>query len=167
MTFKIVHHTHPLLSQKLESFDFLDPPVDPIEFAKELFETMIESEAIGLAANQCGFPYRVFCIKSNPGIVCYNPRIVDSSTKEVLLDEGCVSYPKLFLKVKRPQTIKVRYDEPNGNTVTTKFTGITARVFLHEYDHLEGINFTRRSNRIHLDRALRQQKWLLRHTKHA
>lgn len=97
-----------------------------------------------MAANQLGLPYRVFAIKSNPVIVAYNPRIVDASSKEVVLDEACLSYPGLALKVSRPETIKVRYTYPNGATETLIYSGMTARIFQHELDHLNGIMFTER-----------------------
>lgn len=162
MIYDIVDADHPALKQVTPSFDFLNPPIDPIQFAKDLFETMMHNNGLGLAANQCGFPYRVFAVRSNPGLVVFNPRIIDQTTEELYLDEGCLTYPNLVLKVKRPSMIKVRYYEPNGNVVTQKFIGMTARIFLHEMDHLNGINFTQRANKIHLDRGLRQQKVLKR-----
>lgn len=160
--FTIVEDDHPALRQELPIFDFANPPVDPITFAKELFETMLHNNGIGIAANQCGFPYRVFAIAANPGIVCFNPRIIDQTTEEVSLAEGCLTYPMLFLDIKRPKSIKVRYTEPNGNTVTQKFTGMTARIFLHELDHLNGANFTQRASAIRLEQGRRKQKKLLR-----
>lgn len=160
--FTIVGDDHPLLKQQLQQFDFANPPVDPIEFSKELFETMLHNKGLGLAANQCGFPYRVFAIAANPGIVCFNPRVVDQTTDESYLEEGCLTYPFLYVEVKRPKAIKVRYTEPNGNIVTQKFTGMTARIFLHELDHLNGMNFTQRASPIHLERSRRRQKKIQR-----
>lgn len=165
MLYQLVTPDHPLLSQQLEPFDFSNPPIDPIQFAKDLYETMLHNKGLGLAANQVGMPYRVFAIAAAQGIVAYNPKIVDQTTAEVFLEEGCLTFPSLFMKVKRPGAIKVRYTEPNGNVVTNKFTGMTARVFLHELDHLNGIKFTQRANKIHLDRALRLQKQIQRQQK--
>lgn len=165
MIFDLVDPSHPALSQQIQPFDFASPPTDPIQFAKDLYETMMHHNGLGLAANQCGFPYRAFALKANPGIVCFNPRIVDETTEQLYLDEGCLTFPYLVLKVKRPKNIKVRYIEPNGNVVTQKFIGMTARVFLHEYDHLQGINFKHKANPIHLERGLRQQKIIQRQQK--
>ena len=103
---------------------------------------MLAHGGIGLAANQLGLPYRVFAIKANPILVCFNPRIVDVSEDMVELDEGCLTYPGLMLKIKRPATIRCRYTYPNGETVTEIYGGMTARIFQHEFDHLEGKNFT-------------------------
>lgn len=162
MILDIVSPGHPALRETLPNFNFANPPTDPIQLAKDLFETMLHNKGMGIAANQCGLPHRVFAIAASPGIVCFNPKIVDQTTEEVLLDEGCLTYPMLAMKVKRPASIKVRYTEPNGNVVTQKFTGMTARVFLHELDHLNGINFTQRANKLHVERAQRVQKALLR-----
>lgn len=165
MIYELVSCDHPLLSQKLEPFDFKSPPTDPIQLAKDLFETMVHNKGLGLAANQCGLPYRVFAIAANPGIVVYNPRIVDQTTEEIQLEEGCLSYPNFFVKIKRPRNIKVRYTEPNGNVVTQTFIGMTARVFQHELDHLNGINYKQRAHKLHLERAQRQQMILNRRSK--
>jgi len=82
-----------------------------------------------------------------------NPKIIDVSSEMVTLEEGCLSHPNLFVKIKRPKFIKVRFTHPDGTTETKKFDGITARVFQHEMDHLNGILHTKRANRYHLDQA--------------
>ena len=103
---------------------------------------MLSHDGIGLAANQIGLPYRVFAIKANPVLVCFNPRIVDYSKETIVLEEGCLTFPGLYLKIKRPRDIKCRFTYPNGETITKTFTGATARIFQHELDHLNGILFT-------------------------
>jgi peptide deformylase len=120
---------------------------------------MYEKNALGLAANQVGTPYRIFAMRGSPeNFVCYNPRIVEKSQKEIVLEEGCLSYPNLIIKIKRPESIRVRFSTPNGDTITKQFTGMTARVFQHEYDHLEGIRFYDKANRFHRDQAMRKWK---------
>jgi peptide deformylase len=155
---KLVDMYHPMLSTKLENFDFSNPPTDPIQLAYDLVETMKQEKGMGLSANQCGLQYRVFCMESNPVLICFNPRVVDVSSEEVELDEGCLSFNNLWLKIKRPKHIKVRYTEPNGNVVTKKFTGMTARCFLHEMDHMEGIKFIERVGKVQLEMAKKRQK---------
>lgn len=154
---ELVKPTHPILHKKVELFDFASPPCDPVHLANQLIKTMNHHNGLGLSANQCGLPYRVFVMRSNPTKVCFNPRVIDTSTDEILLDEGCLSYPFLFVKIKRPSIIKVRYTDAFGETHTDKFIGMTARCFLHELDHLDGINYTRRANKALLDRAKRHQ----------
>lgn len=167
MILKLVEQDHPALHTTTETFDFGSPPTDPIQLAKDLYETMVENKGLGLAAPQVGLPYRAFALYAVPGIVCFNPRIVDVSNETILLEEGCLTIPHLFLKVKRPRKIKVRYTEPNQNIVTKILDGMTARCFLHELDHLNGLMYTKRANKIHLERALRKKKELDRLVKKA
>jgi peptide deformylase len=153
MIYELIDCNDPLLTQKMDPFDFSDPPVNPLDLVADLAETMLARNGIGLSANQCGLPYRVFVMLGQELIPCFNPRIVDTSNETVVLEEGCLSYPGLFVKVKRPRRIKVRFAEPNGNIVTQTFEGMTARVFQHELDHLDGINYQQRANRYHLEQA--------------
>jgi peptide deformylase len=167
MILTLVHHTHEILKQPTEPFDFLQPPTDPIQLAKDLYETMVVNKGLGLAAPQVGLPYRVFAMYAVPGIVCFNPRIVDMSKETILLEEGCLSYPHVFLNVKRPRKIKVRYQEPNGEPQTKVLDGMTARCFMHELDHLNGTTFLQKANRIHVERAMRKKKFLDRMVKNS
>jgi len=142
-----------ILHTKMEAFDFKNPPMDPVLLANQLITTMNHHNGLGLSANQCGLPYRVFVMRSNPTMVCFNPRIIDRSTEEITLEEGCLSYPLMFVKIKRPMYIKVRFTDAHGETHTKKLVGMSARCFQHEYDHLEGINYLRRANPILVSRA--------------
>ena len=160
---------HPLVSEnnqvynsKLEDFDFTNPPVNPVEFAQELIENMKHYKGMGLAANQLGFPYRVFAFDGKPPFVCFNPVIISSSTETANLVEGCLTYPHLWIKMKRPDHVRARFQDPFGNVITKVFGGYNARCFLHELDHLNGINYTMKADRFHLDQAKRKQKVLLR-----
>lgn len=146
----------PLLKQKMERFDFSNPPIDPSELARQLTEMMLKENGIGLAANQLGLPFNVFVIKSNPVICAFNPKVVDYIGEEVYMDEGCLSYPGLIVKIKRPEGIRIRFTQPNGETITREYHGMTARIVQHEMDHLDGIVFYERANKIHKDRAFRQ-----------
>ena len=82
-----------------------------------------------------------------------------------MLDEGCLTFPHLFIKIKRPKILKVRYQDVYGEMHTEKFIGMTARGFLHELDHLDGITYQKRASGPHLSRALNQQKMLERRLK--
>ena len=84
--------------------------------------------------------------------------MVMPSDQEVLLEEGCLSFPNLFVKVKRPQHCRVRFTMPNGDTRTDTFTGITARAFQHELDHLDGIVYYTRANDYHREQAFKKKK---------
>lgn len=165
MIFKHIKGDDPRLLKQAEAFDFSNPPFDPIQFAKDLYETLMSSPYMGIAAPQVDQPYRIFALRTVPGIVCFNPRLVDQSDEEILLDEMCMSFAHLAVPVRRPKKIKVRYYEPNGEVKTSTFDGLTARYFLHELDHLNGIIYTQRANKIHLEKAKRKQKQALRQLK--
>jgi peptide deformylase len=153
----LVDKNNDILYQKTERFDFTNPPIDPLELAHILAQTMIVNNGIGLAAPQVGLPYRSFVMGGNPIFCCFNPVIVDTSSEQIYLEEGCLTFPGLIVKVKRPKMIRARYTEPNGQTVTKKFIGMTARVFQHELDHLNGILFTQRANSYHLEKAKKKK----------
>lgn len=165
MILKLVSSNSPILRRSSEIFNYAVPQCDAIELAKNLYETLMSTKYLGLSAPQVGIPCRVFALRTVPGIVCFNPKVVDTSTEEIILDEMCMSYPHLAVPIKRPKKIKVRYFEPNGNVKTEVFEGMTARYFLHELDHLEGMVYTDRANKMHLERALRKKKSLDRQFK--
>jgi peptide deformylase len=155
---ELVKPNDPILTSVCESFNFNNPPFDPIQFSQELIKFMYDRNGIGLAANQVGVPYRIFAMRGSPeNFVCFNPKIVQPSEAEVVLEEGCLTYPGLYVKVKRPQHVRVRFTKPNGEIITKQFTGMTARIFQHELDHLDGKVFYNKANRVHRDRAL--EKW--------
>jgi len=158
MKLPLIDNKEKILHTELEPFDFANPPVDPLDLVSDLAETMLVEGGIGISANQCGLPYRVFVMNADELIPCFNPKIVDVSEEQVYLEEGCLSYPDLYVKIKRPRRIKVRYTEPNGNTITRIFEGMTARVFLHELDHLNGKSYIDRANKMHLEQARKALK---------
>lgn len=161
----LVDSNDEILKTVTEKFDFTNPPTDPVQLSRDLAETMIINNGLGIAAPQIGMPYRVFAMMASSIIVCFNPRIIDVSTEQVLLEEGCLSYPGLLVKVKRPKKIKVRYEEPNGDTVTKIWDGMTARVFQHELNHLDGICHINKANKFHKEQALKKWKKLQKEQK--
>jgi peptide deformylase len=155
---QLVKHTDPILRETCQPFDFINPPTDPIQLAKDMVQFMYEVNGIGLAANQVGLPYRVFAMRGHPeNFVCFNPKIVHYGDTVVQLEEGCVTYPGMVVKIKRPQSIRVRYFMANGDVRTDTFIGMSARIFQHELDHLDGVLFYERANRYH--RELAMKKW--------
>ena len=143
-TFKLVDASHALMHEALPEFDFKNPPVDPNAFASSLVETCKKFNGLGLSANQCGFEYRVFVIGSGDNyIACFNPKLI-STEGESHLPEGCLSFPLLELKITRPAVVEVEYQDIAGEVHTAKFAGLTARCFLHELDHMNGLVYTSR-----------------------
>ena len=157
MNLKLIPETSPILLQECKEFDFANPLFDPLEFSKNLVQTMYDNNGIGLAANQVGVPYKIFAMREKPAdFVCFNPRVVMPSEEIITLEESCLSFPGLIVKIKRPKHIRVRFQSPTGETVTQQFTGMTARVFQHELDHLNGIIFYKRANRFHREKAFKK-----------
>lgn len=141
MILKLVDSSNPIIKETLPDFDFTNPPVPPNELARDMVETLYSTDGLGLACNQVGLPYRMFVMAGNPPVVCFNPVIVDSSTEEIELDEGCLTYPGLSCKISRPRHIKVRFTDFTGEVRNEKYTGMSARVFQHELSHLNGETF--------------------------
>lgn len=153
----LVDDKDPILREVIPEFEFTpETAAQAIETAQALGESLLAHGGIGLAANQIGIRHRAFAIRTNPVTICFNPRVVDLSQEEVVLDEGCLSFPGVALKIKRARHIKVRFADPNGEIRTEKFTGITARTFLHELDHLNGIVFLDHVGKVAKDVALRK-----------
>lgn len=147
------------LTSETPPFDFNNPPFDSIEFAKDLVHTMYQYNGVGLAANQVGINYRIFAMRGTPeNIVCFNPKIVGYSDELIDMEEACLSFPGLVVNVTRPRHVRARYQLPNGETVTKQYTGMTARIFQHELDHLNGILYYNRASRIVRDRAFKRMK---------
>ena len=134
-----------LLHKKIEKCSY---NLDRQEISDTLRENMFHHNGVGLSANQIGIGERVFVmmvdIDEEETIICFNPRIIKESKDEVVMEEGCLSYPDKFLEIKRPSSIVVKYEDEEKLLHKVKMTGYTARIFQHEYDHMEGVDFTQR-----------------------
>lgn len=122
------------------------------QFVKNLFDTLKNNEGIGLAGPQIGILKRIFVIstlqlpKNDKSIEKFeqafiNPQIIWQSPKMNIYKEGCLSIPGIFENVSRPEKIKVRYNDLDFNIIEENISGLKARIFQHEYDHLNGILF--------------------------
>lgn len=159
--YPLVPETHSALRKVLPEFNFSDPPMDPNTFASSLVETCKKYGALGLSANQCGYEYRVFVMGSGDDYVAFfNPKIVDSSTETIRIEEGCLTFPDLFLNVERPSEVMVEYQDFTGQWKTIKFTGLTARCFQHELDHLNGKVYTEHVKPLALQMAMKKKNKL-------
>ena len=147
-----------LHSEDLEQFDFNNPQIDPVDLSQSMVKLMRKEMGYGLAANQVGLPLKVFVLDGEPAYAVFNPRITYFGEEEILLEEGCLSYPGLTIKIKRPRFLRARFQDPYGDFVTKQFDGITSRVFEHEYDHLQGVDFTRKVSKLKRDMAIKRWK---------
>ena len=135
----------------------------------ELKTAMIAGRGVGISAPQIGVNKRVFLLghfQDPDNIVgVFNPEVLAADGDDVVMEEGCLSFPGLFVKVKRPSMIRVRYATQEGITDAIKFDGMSARIFLHEMDHLDGYVMTDRANRYHMGVAKKNLKLLNRRRK--
>jgi peptide deformylase len=135
---------------------------DSKQLEKDMIEFMLQAGGIGLAANQIGLTKRVFVMGSNnipdfpAPFAIFNPVIKEASNEMVLDREGCLSYPELFLTVKRPSWIVAEYQDSDGNTKEIRIDGYLAKCFQHEYDHLNGICFVDRVSQMKLNLAMKK-----------
>jgi peptide deformylase len=161
--FQLVHEEHPILQQALLEFDFDNPPVNPVEFASSLVETCKLHRGLGLSANQCGFPHRVFVMGSDDNYVAFfNPEIINVSKDQVHMIEGCLSFPFLGLRITRPAEIGVRYQDFNGEWKGTTLSGLSARCFQHELDHMNGVVYTDRVKPMALQSGMQKRNKILK-----
>jgi peptide deformylase len=161
--FPLVHESDTILKKVMPNFDFVNPPVNPNEFASTLVETCKAHNGYGLSANQCGFEYRVFVAGHGDNYVAYfNPVIESFSTTESHMPEGCLSFPFLGFHITRPEEIFVTYQDFNGEKHTEKFNGLTARIIQHELDHLNGVVYTSRVKPLALQQGLKKREKLMK-----
>ena len=144
MNLALLEENNPLLFEVSEEWDFrLDG--SPEELVRAMSKFMADNGGVGLAAPQLGIKKRIFIMGNFTKLVaCINPKIVSLSDERVNDLEGCLSFPNLYMKVKRPATAVVQYYTVSGELVERELTGFECRVFLHEYDHLIGVTFDQR-----------------------
>jgi peptide deformylase len=161
--FGLVSEDHPILKEVLPEFDFTNPPVNPNEFASSLVETCKAHHGLGLSANQCGFNYRVFVMGAEDNYVAFfNPELINISKEEIHMVEGCLSFPFLALRITRPSEIGIRYQDFNGEWKGATLSGISARCFLHELDHMNGILYTSHAKPMALQSGMQKRNKLMK-----
>lgn len=156
---ELVELGNEILNKVPEVFDYEKD--NAIEFATELMEKMIEFRGVGLSANQVGHDKRVFCMGvKNPNTgeefnrTLFNPLLLGVNEERSVIEEGCLSMPGFKLHVSRPTECTIKYHDINNKETTEKFLGLAARVALHEYDHMLGLNMTHRVSKLKMRRAL-------------
>ncbi len=115
-----------------------------VGLVRSMFETLVNGDGIGLAANQIGLPVSLFVMdlsgmsghEGNKPLAVINPDILSSSEVSVTMEEGCLSIPGIREDVSRPESIIVRFTDGSFQEVQMELSGVSARVFQHEYDHL-------------------------------
>jgi peptide deformylase len=157
----LVKEPDPILKQKAEHWDFVKH-VDAAVVERDMLEVMKASGGIGLAGNQVGLLRRVFVMRTTDGreFGCFNPWIMFGDNDKVEGNEGCLSFPNLWLKVPRHNKITASYLDSTGKQCIIELEGIDSRCFQHELDHLDGITFTEYVSDLKLSMARKKQRKL-------
>ena len=156
---KLVDPKHPAL-HTVANINPFDTDIDWAEHEQEMFKIMQDKIGIGLAAPQLGDSYNMFVMthSSKGDIGIYNPQILASSEEKVVMEEGCLTFPLLFLHLSRPKTVIVRYQSVDQETLEETFDGLDARVFQHEHEHLQGKTYLDNASDLKLQRAMKQRE---------
>ncbi|KAF2956674.1 peptide deformylase [Marinitoga sp. 38H-ov] len=140
MEYKVRIIGDPILRKKAKKVEKIDEKFQ--ELLNNMTNVMYKEDGVGLAAPQIGINKRFFIMDDGKKLrKIINPEIIEFLGDEVVYEEGCLSIPGVFINVKRPEGIKVKYFDENGNEIEEELHDYTARIFQHEYDHLEGVLF--------------------------
>lgn len=152
-----------MLSEVMPEFVGILPNTSMTHLVKRLKMTMKLYSGLGLSANQCAVKERVFVIGTDQfQMACINPKVIEVSEELVKDTEGCLSFPAFFLNFPRPKWIEVEFTNENGETKQMRLDGLTARCFLHELDHLNGVKFTSYVGAASILQAARKQQKLIK-----
>ena len=160
--YQLIEEASKVLRTPPPEFDFENPPEPPEEIAKNMAEAMDKFGGLGLSANQVGLPYRMFVMRTmhegdteSKVVPYFNPELTRVSQETELMKEGCLSFPDIFLMIKRSKTIEFKYQDVEGKEHTAVLEGLGARCVQHEIDHLNGILFLQRASKLKLERAMK------------
>ena len=141
MILNVVKYGDPILTKRAEEVGDFDEKLHTL--IDDMFETMYGAPGVGLAAPQVGLLKRLFVMDCSSGkdkkqkVVLINP-VIETEEGEQIGDEGCLSFPGIFLEIKRPQRVVVRARDMDGSEMTLDVMDLQARCVSHETDHLDG-----------------------------
>ena len=163
---QLIQSPNSFLTRKVKPFDFNE--LDAKQISGEMCQIMMAKNGLGLAANQVELDAQIFVMRpienkevTKPFAVI-NPVIMKVDSDTVLGKEGCLSHLGLLLNIRRPKTLVAKFLDIDAKECILEFSGIDARCFLHEYDHLQGIEFTDRVSKLKLDMAKKKQRKLIK-----
>ena len=140
---KILFVSHPKLRQYAQTIDKVTEK--EIFISKKMIETMKRAPGVGLAANQIGILQKIITVniqdhekETEKVYALFNPSIKSYSTETVVMEEGCLSFPKQFIEIERPASIEIEYTNEKNKIIKGEKNGYEARVLQHEVDHLSG-----------------------------
>ena len=159
---KLIKYPNEMLAREVKDVDLENPGFDPVELKAEMVKFMIDNNGIGLAANQIGLDAKVFVMGDSVenSTICINPTVLQY-TEETQNDiEGCLSFPNVYVKIKRPTEILAEWYNENLEKQTVKIDGYGAKCYLHELDHVLGITMKDRASKLKWNMAEKKARKL-------
>ena len=158
----LLYYPNEFLAKEVKDVDIKDPKIDLKEIKEKMTDIMLSNGGIGLSANQIGLDAKIFIMgdtKENISLII-NPKVLQHTQDTVLELEGCLSFPKVYMKIRRPKEILAEYYDESLEQKRTHVKGYGTKVFLHEWDHLHGITFKDRVSNMKWNMALKNAKKL-------
>ena len=148
----------PFTDDMLKEHDFKDRA----ELVEAMFLVMKKYSGIGLTCNQVGLPFNLFVagghtsVENGMSLAMFNPVIISSSEEQIMMKEGCLTYPYLYLNIERPRKVVIKYEDSESKLQEAHLDGMMSRICQHEYDHIIGRNFVELVSKLKLDMAKRK-----------
>ena len=157
---ELVYYPNTILNQELKDVDLENPGFDPLELKQQMTDVMLASGGIGLTASQVGLDHKLFIMGDKPDNITMhiNPTVLQYTEETVTEIEGCLSFPNMFVKIKRPKEVLAEFYDENLEKQTVRIIGYSARCYLHELDHCLGITFKDRASKLKWDMAKKKAK---------
>ncbi len=162
----VLPYPNPFLRRQAQRVDTFDAALAAV--VRDMEETMAARDGIGLAATQVGIDLRLLLLdpyalegdagRGKPNLVIINPEVVWESPEKQIGEEGCLSFPGVFIQVERPASVRIRARDVNGGTYEIRGEGLGARAILHEIDHLEGVVMIDHVSHLARRRALKKHE---------
>lgn len=158
----LIYYPDPFLEREVKDVDLENPGFDPVELKEQMVSLMLANNGVGLAANQVGLDAKVFVFgdSNENSTICFNPTVLQYTEEKVEDVEGCLSFPNTYVKIKRPKEILARWYDENFQECVVKIEGYSAKVYLHELDHLLGITIKDRVSKLKWDMATKRARKL-------
>jgi len=159
----LVKETDSFLKEVPEKFNFENPQVDPEKLQEQLVENMLHHEGYGLSANQIGIPVQAFSMMlDEKAMVVFNPEILEWSEETTYIREGCLSFPGLYVAVERARAVAMKFQAYDGEEQGGSLQDMSAKIFQHEMEHMEGKLFIDNVSGFKLKSAMKKRRIYLK-----
>jgi peptide deformylase len=160
---ELVKETDSFLKEVPEKFNFENPQVDPEKLQEQLVENMLHHEGYGLSANQIGIPVQAFSMMlDDKPMVVFNPEILEWSEETTYIREGCLSFPGLYVAVERARAVAMKFQAYDGEKQGGSLQDMSAKIFQHEMEHMEGKLFIDNVSGFKLKSAMKKRRIYLK-----